>query len=418
LNAEIITIGDEILIGQIVDTNATFIAGELDKIGVSVYQITTVQDDKAHILKSLKEAEENADIIIMTGGLGPTKDDITKLTLCDYFNDELVIHKDVEEHIKFLFAKIKYQYTALDLQQAMLPSKAHIFKNNLGTASGMWFNNNGKVFVSMPGVPNEMKGLMKYGVLPKLQKTFELPFIMHKNVITYGMGESKIAERLAKWESTLPKEIKLAYLPSYGKTRLRLTAKGKHKKLLEQILEKELNALSHLVSDIMVGFEDNEPIELSIGRILTKKKLSLATAESCTGGAIAKMITSVAGASQYFIGAVVSYHERIKKDVLGVLPETIAKHSVVSAVVAEEMAKGVQQLYTTDYAIAITGNAGPSKDKTDASVGVVFITIATPNSVFTKEFNFGQPREKVIERATVKSLELLRKELIKETKYI
>jgi len=413
LNAEIITIGDEILIGQIVDTNATFIAGELDKIGVSVYQITTVQDDKSHILKSLKEAEENADIIIMTGGLGPTKDDITKLTLCDYFNDELVMSRDVEEHIKFLFAKIKYQYTALDLQQAMLPSKAHIFKNNFGTASGMWFNNNGKVFVSMPGVPNEMKGLMKYGVLPKLQKTFELPFIMHKNVITYGMGESKIAERLAKWESTLPKEIKLAYLPSYGKTRLRLTAKGKHKKQLEQILEKELNALSQLVSDIMVGFEDNEPIELSIGKILTKKKLSLATAESCTGGAIAKMITSVAGASQYFIGAVVSYHERIKKDVLGVLPETIAKHSVVSAAVAEEMAKGVQQLYTTDYAIAITGNAGPSKDKTDASVGVVFITIATPNSVFTKEYNFGQPREKVIERATVKSLELLRKELIK-----
>ncbi len=413
MNAEIITIGDEILIGQIVDTNATFIAGELDKIGVSVYQITTVQDDKSHILKSLKEAEENADIIIMTGGLGPTKDDITKLTLCDYFNDELVMSRDVEEHIKFLFAKIKYQYTALDLQQAMLPSKAHIFKNNFGTASGMWFNNNGKVFVSMPGVPNEMKGLMKYGVLPKLQKTFELPFIMHKNVITYGMGESKIAERLAKWESTLPKEIKLAYLPSYGKTRLRLTAKGKHKKQLEQILEKELNALSQLVSDIMVGFEDNEPIELSIGKILTKKKLSLATAESCTGGAIAKMITSVAGASQYFIGAVVSYHERIKKDVLGVLPETIAKHSVVSAAVAEEMAKGVQQLYTTDYAIAITGNAGPSKDKTDASVGVVFITIATPNSVFTKEYNFGQPREKVIERATVKSLELLRKELIK-----
>ncbi len=413
MKAEIITIGDEILIGQILDTNSAFIAKELNKIGVSVYQITSVQDDKKHILKSLKEAEENADIIILTGGLGPTKDDITKHTLCEYFDDVLKINGNIQQHIKELFAKINYQYTDLDLQQALLPGKAKILKNELGTASGMWFGKGKKVFVSMPGVPNEMEGLMTSSVLPKLQETFELPFIFHKNIITYGMGESKIAKRLETFESNLPSEIKLAYLPSYGKTRLRLTAKGKNKKELVTNLEREVKALTRLVGDIIMGFEGDESIEASIGKLLRDKKLTLATAESCTGGAIAKSITSVAGASEYFIGSIVSYNERIKTEVLSVLPETIKKYSVVSKAVAEEMAKGIQQLYATDYAIAVTGNAGPTKDKTDASVGVVFISIATPNSIITKEFNFGQPREKVIERATIKSLELLRNELLK-----
>ncbi len=412
MKAEIITIGDEILIGQILDTNSVFIAKELNKIGVSVYQITSVQDDKTHILKSIKEAEENADIIILTGGLGPTKDDITKRTLCEYFDDELKINVDIQQHIKELFAKINYQYTDLDLQQALLPNKAKILKNYLGTASGMWFGKGEKVFVSMPGVPNEMKGLMLSSVLPKLQQTFDLPFIFHKNIVTYGMGESKIAKRLETWESNLPSEIKLAYLPSYGKTRLRLTAKGKNKEKLESILERELKILTPLIKDIIVGFDQDESLESTIGKLLIEKKLTLATAESCTGGAIAKSITSVAGASKYFIGSIVSYNERIKTAVLGVLPETIKKHSVVSKAVAEEMAKGIQLLYATDYAISVTGNAGPTTDKTDTSIGVVFISIATPNSIITKEYNFGQPREKVVERATIKSLELLRKELL------
>ncbi len=415
MQAEIITIGDEILIGQIVDTNSAYISKELNKIGISVYQITSIQDDKQHILKALKEAEENADIVIVTGGLGPTKDDITKHTLCAYFNDELVMNNDIQEHIKYLFSKIKYQYTELDLQQAMLPSKAHIFKNNLGTASGMWYHKNNTVFISMPGVPNEMKGLMKYGVLSKLQKTFDLPYIIHKNIITYGMGESKIAERLAEWENKLPKEIKLAYLPSYGKTRLRLTAKGKNKEQLEKRIEKELKALTELVSDIIVGFEEEASLEATIGKLLIKNGKTLATAESCTGGAIAKMITSVPGASAYFIGSIISYNERIKKEVLNVAQGTIKEHSVVSEAVAKAMALGIQQLYKVDYAIAVTGNAGPTKDKTDTSVGVVFISIATPTGVFVEEFNFGQPREKVIQRTSVKALEMLRKELLKNT---
>ncbi len=415
MQAEIITIGDEILIGQIVDTNSAYISKELNKIGVTVYQITSVQDDKEHILKSLKEAEENVDIIIITGGLGPTKDDITKHTLCEYFNDKLVMNKDIQEHIKSLFAKIKYQYTELDLHQAMLPSKATIFKNNLGTASGMWVHKMGKVFISIPGVPNEMKGLMKNDVLSKLQKTFDLPYIIHKNIITYGMGESKIAERLAEWENKLPTEVKLAYLPSYGKTRLRLTAKGKNKEQLEKSIEDELQKLINLVSDIIVGFEEEASLEATIGKLLIKNKKTLATAESCTGGAIAKMITAIPGASTYFIGSIVSYNKRIKVELLNVASTTIKKHSVVSATVAKEMALGIQQLYKVDYTIAVTGNAGPTKDKTDTSVGVVFISIATPNGVFVEEFNFGQPREKVIQRASVKALELLRKELLKNT---
>ncbi len=415
MQAEIITIGDEILIGQIVDTNSAYISKELNKIGVSVYQITSIQDDKQHILKALKEAEENADIVIVTGGLGPTKDDITKHTLCEYFNDELVMNTDIQEHIKYLFAKVKYQYTELDLQQAMLPSKATIFKNYLGTASGMWYRENGTIFISMPGVPNEMKGLMKYKVLPKLQETFDLPYIIHKNIITYGMGESKIAERLSEWENKLPSEIKLAYLPSYGKTRLRLTAKGKNKEQLEKGIEKELKALTVLVSDIIVGFEEEASIEAIIGKLLVKNKKTLATAESCTGGAIATMITTVPGASAYYIGSIVSYNERIKKELLNVASTTIKEHSVVSEAVAKEMALGIQQLYKVDYAIAVTGNAGPTKDKTDTSVGIVFIGIATPKEVFVHEFNFGQPREKVIQRTSVKALELLRKEILKNT---
>ena len=415
MNAEIITIGDEILIGQIVDTNSAYISKELNNIGISVYQITSVQDDKQHILKALKEAEENVDIVIITGGLGPTKDDITKHTLCEYFNDKLTMHRDVQEHIKYLFAKIKYQHTDLDLQQAMLPSTSTILKNNLGTASGMWFYERDTVFVSMPGVPNEMKGLMKYDVLPKLQKMFDLPIIIHKNIITYGMGESKIAERLSTWENKLPAEVKLAYLPSYGKTRLRLTAKGKNREQLEEAIEKELKALTTLVSDIIVGFDEEASIEAMIGKLLLKNKKTVATAESCTGGAISKMITSVPGASAYFVGSIVSYNERIKTEVLNVSPDTIKKHSVVSEEVAIEMAMGIQQLYKVDYAIAVTGNAGPTKDKTDTSVGVVFIAIATPERVFVREFNFGQPREKVIQRTSVKALELLRKELLKNT---
>ena len=410
MNAEIIAIGDEILIGQVVDTNSAYISQGLTKIGVSVYQITSVQDKKKHILKAIEQARQHVDIVILTGGLGPTKDDITKRVLCAYFEDTLVLHKDIQEHIKRLFAKIKYQYTDLDLQQAILPSQATILKNDYGTASGMWFYKDNTVFVALPGVPNEMKGLIDNSVLPKIKETFKLPFIIHKNITTYGLGESKIAQRLSDWEDGLPKEIQLAYLPAYGKTRLRLSGKGKNKEKLQKEIDMAYVALKDLVSDIMLE-EDAVSIEKSVGKLLVKQKQTLATAESCTGGAIAKMITSVPGASQYFIGSVVCYNARIKTEILHVSKEIIQKHSVVSAAVAKEMALGIKKLYKTDFAIAVTGNAGPTKDKTDKSVGDVFISIATPQGVFVESFNFGQPREKVVQRASIKALVLLRKYL-------
>jgi len=415
MQAEIITIGDEILIGQIVDTNSKWIAEQLNEIGISVYQITSIQDDKAHILKAIAEAEENVNIIIITGGLGPTKDDITKHTLVSYFKDKLQMRDEIATHIKELFAKINYQYTDLDIQQALLPEKAIILKNYLGTASGMWFDKNGKVFISLPGVPNEMKGLIKGAVLPKLRKKFQLPFILHKTVQTIGMGESRVAQRIETWENELPNYIKLAYLPSYGKLRLRLTAKGRDKELLEKTIKEEIEKLQSFIGDIIVGLEEKESIEYLIQKLLLKNKHTLSVAESCTGGNLSKMITSVAGASQIFNGSVVVYSAKAKKEILHVSSQVIEKFSVVSAEVASEMAVNCKKLFDTNYAIATTGNAGPTTDKTDKTVGVVFIAIATPNEVFVEEFYFGQPREKVIERTSVKSLELLRKEILKNS---
>lgn len=416
MQAEIITIGDEILIGQITDTNSKWIAEQLNVIGVSVYQITSVQDNKQHILRSLAEAEENADIIILTGGLGPTKDDITKKTLVTYFEDKLVTYPNIAEHIKQLFAKIKYPYTKLDIQQAMLPEKATILKSFLGTASGMWFKKDNKVFISLPGVPNEMKGLMTNSVLPKLQELFNLPFILHKTVQTIGLGESKVAEIIESWENELPEFIKLAYLPSYGKLRLRLTAKGENKEYIEKSLEKVINKLHLIIGDIIVGLEERESLEVLIQKLLVDNKQTLSTAESCTGGNIAKIITSVAGASQFFSGSVVTYSAKAKKEILKVQVKVIDKFSVVSAKVAEEMVINCKKLFDSDYAIATTGNAGPTTDKTDKTVGVVFIALATPNDIIIEEFNFGQPREKVINRASVKALEMLQKEIVKNNK--
>jgi nicotinamide-nucleotide amidase len=415
MQAEIITIGDEILIGQIVDTNATYISKELNNIGVSVYQITSIQDDEEHILKAIAEAEENADIIIITGGLGPTKDDITKRTLVSYFNDELTFYKDIAEHIKQLFDKINYAYTDMDLEQAMLPKKAIILRNNLGTASGMWFKNGDKVIISLPGVPNEMKGLMKDLILPKLQKSFRLPFIIHKTILTYGLGESKVSQRVENWESGLPKIIKLAYLPSYGRLRLRLTAKGENREFLDKSLSEEIEKLQKIIGDIIVGFDESETIEESINELLTKNVQTLSVAESCTGGNISKMITSVSGASKFFMGSMVTYSPIVKTELLHVSEKTIEKYSVISEEVVKEMAFNCKKIFNTDYAIATTGNAGPTVDKTDKTLGVVFIAIATPKKVVINEFNFGKPREKVIQRASVKSLEMLRQEILKNT---
>lgn len=413
MKAEIITIGDEILIGQIVDTNSQWIGTELNKIGVSVYQISSIQDEKQHILNALKEAQERVDIVIITGGLGPTKDDITKHTIAEYFNDTLALNEEVVHHIKDLFAKYNIPFSESNRLQGMVPTKATYLKNEYGTAPGMWFFENNTVFVSLPGVPSEMKGLMENEVIPKIRKEFQLPFIIHKTLITYGQGESVVAERIEDFENNLPNFIKLAYLPDFGSVRLRLSAKGNHKKILEDTLQEKIDELYQLIPDIISGFDDGGKIEDRIGILLKEKGKTVSTAESLTGGKIAATLVSVAGSSTYYKGSIISYAAETKINLLGVSAKTIKKHSVVSKEVAVEMAKGAKEKLKTNYAIAVTGNAGPSTDNTDKSVGVVFIAIATDSAVFVEEFNFGKPRGRVIDKTVNKSLQLLLKEILK-----
>ena len=415
MNAEIITTGDEILIGQIVDTNSQWIGKELNKIGVSVYQISSIQDEERHILNAFKEAQSRVDIVIITGGLGPTKDDITKKTIAKYFNNqEIIEYPEVIDHIKNMFKKYNIPYNKVQQYQAQLPSKATLLMNRMGTAPGMWFYENNTVFISMPGVPYEMKGLMKHEVIPRIQEQFKLPFIVHKTVMTYGQGESVIAERIEDWANKLPDFIKLAYLPSFGRVRLRLSAKGPKKQVLEDGLHTVLQELYLLLSDIITGHESGVTIEEHIGNLLKDSGKTLCTAESVTGGKIASTIVSVPGSSVYFNGSIVAYSSKMKQELLHVSSETIKKYSVVSSNVVEEMAISAMKKTNSDYVIAVTGNAGPTSDKTSIAVGIVFIAIASAKGVVVEEFNFGHPREKVINRTVNKSLQMLQQEILKK----
>jgi nicotinamide-nucleotide amidase len=413
--AEIITIGDEILIGQIIDTNSAFIAKQLNKIGVSVYQITSVQDDNSHILKALKEAQDNADIIIITGGLGPTKDDITKKAIAEYFQDTLVRNEDVTRNIKRLWKTYINQIPSqVNLDQALIPSKAKALMNKYGSAPGMWIEHNNTLFISLPGVPFEMKALINDEVIPQLQNTYNFPYIIHKTLLTYGLGESNLAARIEAWEDALPQGIKLAYLPSLGRVRLRLSGKGSDKNWVESEIEKQVNLLLPQIEDIFVGYEEDESLEVIIGKKLTALGKTLSIAESCTGGKIAEVLTANAGASNYFKGSVVSYATQSKMDVLGIPEQLIRDHSVVSAAVVEAMAMSVLKLFNTDYAVATTGNAGPTKGDADAEVGTVFIAIATKTSVFSEKYSMGNHRTKVINKTVNKAFEMLQKEILKK----
>ena len=413
--AEIITIGDELLIGQVTDTNSVFIAKELNKIGVSVYQITSIQDEKVHILQALQEAENRVDIIIITGGLGPTKDDITKKTIAEYFDDTLIQDASVLENIKTIWKQyVKQTLSQVNIDQALVPSKSKVLMNRLGSAPGMWIDHNSKVFISLPGVPYEMKGLIKNEVVPKLLNKFHFPFILHRTLLIYGIGESTLANRIEDWEDALPEYIKLAYLPSLGKLRLRLSAKGFDKGKVENDVQNQIDKLLPLIKDEFFGFEnEDEPVEVFIGKQLVEKGKSLAIAESCTGGKIAEQFTVNPGASAYFKGGVVTYATQSKIDVLGVSKDLINKYSVVSSQVAEAMAENALQLFNSDFAIATTGNAGPTKGDADAEVGTVFIAIATASGVFSEQFSFGNHRKKVVIKALNKALEMLQKEILK-----
>ena len=415
MKAEIITIGDEILIGQIIDTNSAFIAQELNKIGVSVYQITSVQDDKTHILEAFQAAEKNVDIVVITGGLGPTKDDITKTTLAQYFEDTLVYDEAVLENIKYLWKSfVKQPLLQVNIDQSLVLSKAIALMNKSGSAPGMWLEKNNTVFVSLPGVPYEMKGLMNNEVLPRISQKFKRPFILHKTLLTYGLGESIIAERIKEWESTLPESIKLAYLPNLGRVRLRLSSKGFDKEAIIDGVNAQVAALIPLISDVFVGFEEQSSIEQIIGNQLTKLGRTLSIAESCTGGKIAENITAHSGASNYFKGGLVAYATDSKIDVLKVNPELIKAHSVVSNQVAEAMAENVRQLFASDYGLATTGNAGPTKGDSEAEIGTVCIAIATPSGVFSQQFNFGKQRLRVVQKAVTMAFTLFQKEIFKK----
>lgn len=412
--AEIITIGDEILIGQIVDTNSAFIAQELNKIGVSVYQISSIQDERDHILEALQAAESRADIIIITGGLGPTRDDVTKSTLCAYFQDHLVENKEVLLHVEGIFRKhVATPISDMNRQQALVPSTAEVLHNEYGTAPGMWMGRKGKAIISLPGVPFEMKHLMLAKVLPKLVKEFKRPYLVHRTIITYGMGESFIAELIADLETNLPANIKLAYLPSLGSVRLRLSGKGVDEEQLKYMVETEALKIRERLGGIVHGEDGQEPIESLVADLLTQKKMTMGTAESCTGGKIAEQITSMPGASAYFKGSIVSYATQTKIEVLQVPIALVEQFSVVSAEVARSMAINLKGLLDVDFAVATTGNAGPSKGESDAEVGTVFIAIAGPGGTFVEKYDMGTHRERVVQKTVNKAFELLEKEILK-----
>ncbi len=412
--AEIITIGDEILIGQVVDTNSAYLASELNKIGVAVFQITSVQDERSHILQALANAEGRADLVLLTGGLGPTKDDITKNALCAYFGDELVTSPEVLTHVEHLFRTyISTPISEMNRRQAQVPSRATVLHNAYGTAPGMWIRGEKAVFVSLPGVPFEMRHLFQEQVRPRIVSTFTRPVLLHRTLITYGLGESAIAERLAQWEEALPAHMKLAYLPNLGKVRLRISGKGRDLPSLERELDTQVRGLKVLIRDILFGEEDGEPLEETLRKHFTSKGATLATAESFTGGKIAAELTSVPGASAYFKGSVVCYATEVKTGLLGVPGDLIEAHSVVSAPVARAMAERARDLLGTDFAVATTGNAGPSKGDSDADIGQVFIGIAGPNGSFSKSFTMGNHRERIVRKSVHKAFEILQQEILK-----
>lgn len=415
MKAELVSIGDEILIGQIINTNAVFLAKELNRIGVEIAQISSISDQKEIIVNALDEARKRADIIIMTGGLGPTKDDVTKHTLCEYFDDQLVKNELVLEHIENIFKKyVTTPISNMNREQANLPTKATILHNRFGTAAGLWFMDGGQVFISLPGVPYEMEALIKNEVLPKIQQQFVLPALYHKTILTYGLGESVIAERIENWENNLPESIKLAYLPSLGRVRLRLSTKGSELENLKTEVNAQIEKVIPLIKDIYFGTEEDQSIEFLIAEKLNQLGKSLSCAESCTGGAIATRFTSQPKASTFFKGSAVTYAVESKTKLLEVESTLIDNYGVVSEEVASAMALGAQKMYQSDYAIATTGNAGPSKGDQGQEVGTVFIGLATPQGVESLQFKMGNNRTRVIHKTVNQAFEMLYRELSRQ----
>lgn len=404
---EIITIGDEILIGQIVDTNSAWMATELNNAGFQIVQITSVHDDAAHIKKALDEALGRAQVVLITGGLGPTKDDITKQTLCDYFNTRLVFDEKVLQNIRELYHTRQNVMNELTRSQAMVPENSIVIQNRAGSAPITWFEKEGKVVVSMPGVPHEMKKVMSDEVIPRMQKHFKTPVIIHKTVQVYGIPESQLAIKLTDWESSLPDFIKLAYLPNFGIVKLRLSGVSSDALKLEFALNQQIETLNHILGESIFSYED-KPIEKIIFEKLENSGLTVSTAESCTGGNIAHRLTLIPGVSECFKGSVVAYHNDVKIKALGVSPDDLMQHGAVSREVAEQMAEGVRKLTQADLAVSTTGIAGPSGGTEEKPVGTIWIAACSKECMISRCFTFGNlNRENFIERSTMAALMIL-----------
>ncbi|MCE6987904.1 competence/damage-inducible protein A [Dyadobacter sp. CY323] len=410
--AEIITIGDEILFGQITDTNTQWIGTQLTDIGIRPVRKTSVGDNKQDILSAFAEASQRADVIIVTGGLGPTRDDITKHTFCEYFGTELEINQEALTLITEFFAKRGRAMTELNIQQAALPKNCTYIPNLWGTAPGMWFEKDEVIYVSLPGVPYEMKSLMEFEILPRLKKRFFTQIIQHKSIRTIGIGESFLAETIASWEDALPPHIKLAYLPHFGQVRLRLTGTGTDQDLLEKQLQEQVDLVLPLIGQHVFGYDQDE-LETVIGSLLVNNNATVGTAESCTGGFVANQITSVPGSSRYYEGSVVSYSNEVKMNVLGVSGETLEAFGAVSEQTAKEMAEGARKLLNTTFAISTTGIAGPDGGTAEKPVGTVWIACATPDTTYTQLLSLRNNRKINIELTSSYALNLLRKTILK-----
>jgi nicotinamide-nucleotide amidase len=412
MQAEIITIGDEILIGQVVDTNSAWIGQKLNHIGISVKQISSISDDRNDILSTLRAAVNRADLVIITGGLGPTKDDITKKTLADYFEVGFKRDEGTLEQVKTLFERFKAPLLPVNIAQADVPENCLVLPNKNGTAPGMWFEDEDKLIISLPGVPFEMKYLMEEEVIPRIQQQFKLPYIVHLTMLTAGIGESFLAEKISAIEDILPKHIKLAYLPKLGQVRLRLSAHGTDKIALENEVNLIASEIKKLIAPYLISDRDI-PIEKVILDFMEKKNLKLAIAESCTGGYLAHQITQHPGCSSVFAGSAVAYSYDMKESMLDVKHETLTQHGAVSAEVVEEMARGVINRYQADYSVSISGIAGPDGGMPEKPVGTVWIAVANKTKTLSRKFQFGNKRKENIERSAISALIMLHK-LLKE----
>lgn len=414
MHLELVTIGDEILIGQTVDTNSAWMGKQLNAVGIAVRRITSIADTREAILATLAEVGQRADVVLMTGGLGPTRDDITKTTLCEYFDTHLVMHHDIRQRIEDWFNRRGVPVLDVNRKQAELPVGCTVLENLRGTAQGMWFEKDGTIYVSMPGVPYEMQGIVEHHVIPRLVKRFDRPHIEHFTIMTSGIGESLLADKVSDWENSLDEVgIHIAYLPSPGVVKVRLTAEGSDREAIRTVVRQKAKEFEELAGEYVFGYEDI-PLEKAVGDLLKERGFTISTAESCTGGRIGAALATYPGSSDFYKGSVVAYANEVKTEMLGVPEAVLEQQGAVSEAVVRQMAQSVRERTGSDFAIATSGVAGPDGGSTEKPVGTVWIALATPKGVTAKLHNFGADRERNILRSVRTALTDIRKEILRE----